>query len=55
MVYSTTEQCASYRARAEELRKRAAAETDKACRHTLLHDVELWQRMADYLEKNQRG
>lgn len=41
-----------YRARAAEARARAEASTDEATRRALLNDAELWERMADYEEKN---
>ena len=41
-----------YRARAEEARSRAELATDEAQRLAYLKDAELWERMADYEEKN---
>jgi hypothetical protein len=41
-----------YRARAQEARERAHTEADDALRKLLLRDAELWDRMADYEEKN---
>jgi hypothetical protein len=43
---------ALYRARAQEAREKAKAATDEALRKLLLHDAELWERMADYEEKD---
>jgi hypothetical protein len=43
---------AQLRARAEEARQKAEAEADGAIRQRLLLDADLWQRMADYEEKN---
>ena len=40
-----------YRARAQEARERAALATDKEKRKLLLHDAELWEKMAEYEEK----
>jgi len=40
-----------YRARAQEARDRAAAAQDEDQRKLLLHDADLWERMAEYEEK----
>jgi len=43
---------AQYRARAEQARQQAALATDEATRKTRLNDAALWERMAEYEEKN---
>ena len=43
---------AQHRARAQEDRDKAASEPDEAKRESLLHNAEMWERMADYEEKN---
>jgi hypothetical protein len=43
---------AQHRARALEDRGKAASEPDEAKRESLLHNAEMWERMADYEEKN---
>lgn len=45
---------AQYRARAKEARDQAALAPDEEKRKRLLHDAELWERMADYEEQNSR-
>jgi hypothetical protein len=42
---------AQYRARATEAREKAAAATNEETRQLLLHDAELWEKMAEYEEK----
>ena len=46
---------ANYRERARELRGVAATTESALDRKALLDDAELWERMANYLEKNRRG
>jgi hypothetical protein len=41
-----------YRAHAKQARERAAAEPVEAVRTALLHDADLWERMADYEVQN---
>jgi hypothetical protein len=41
-----------YRNRAEEARAKAEAVTDEAVKTSLLNDAELWERMAEYEDKN---
>lgn len=41
-----------YRARAQEAREKAQSEPDEAKRTALIRNAELWERMADYEEKN---
>ena len=43
---------AQHRARAQEDRNKAASEPNDAKRLILLHNAEMWDRMADYEEKN---
>ena len=43
---------AHYRSRAQEARQKAEAATDEATRKTLLHDADLWERMAAHEEAN---
>jgi hypothetical protein len=43
---------AQYRARAEQARQQAALATNEAARKVLLNDASLWERMAEYEEKN---
>ena len=43
---------AQHRARALEDRDKAASEPDEAKRKSLLHNAEMWERMAEYEEKN---
>ena len=43
---------AQQRAPAEEARRKAEDEADKATRKALLNDAALWERMADYEEKH---
>jgi hypothetical protein len=43
---------AHHRARAIEARRKAAAATDESVRKILLNDAELWERMAEWEEKN---
>ena len=43
---------AQYRARAEKARQQAEMATDEATRKALLNDATLWERMAEYEEKN---
>ena len=53
MTSVRNEQPARHRARAQEARAKAAEPaTDEATRKALLHDAELWERMADYEETN---
>ena len=46
---------AQYRARAQEARAKAAAIEDGEARQQLLHDAEVWERMADFEENKIRG
>ena len=41
-----------YRPRAEQARQQAAVARDEAIRKALLNDAALWERMAEYEEKN---
>jgi hypothetical protein len=41
-----------YRSRAEQARQQAQRAADDATRKILLNDAALWERMADYEEKN---
>ena len=43
---------AQYRARAKEARDQAAIVADEEKHKRLLSDAELWERMAEYEEKN---
>jgi hypothetical protein len=43
---------AQYRARAQEAREQAKTAPDEGRRNKLLNDAALWERMADYEEKN---
>ena len=43
---------AQYRARAQEARDQAAAASDEEKRQRLVRDAQLWERMAEYEEKN---
>ena len=43
---------ADYRSRAEQLRERASELQDEAVRQHMLETAALWDRMADYEEKN---
>ena len=43
---------AQYRARAQEARDQADATSDEEKRQRLVRDAELWERMAEYEEKN---
>jgi len=52
MTSLKTDTPAQYRARAEEARQKAAGEPDKSIREGLLRDADLWERMAEYDEKN---
>ena len=53
MTSVKTNRPGEYRARAKEARAQAATATDEAKRNRLLQDAELWERMAEYEEKNQ--
>jgi hypothetical protein len=44
-----------YRARAQEARAKADALEDEAARQRLVHEAEVWERMADYEENKSRG
>lgn len=41
-----------YRYRAEEARQKAQAAGDEATRQRLLHDADMWERMAAYEERH---
>ena len=41
-----------HRARAQQDRDKAASEIDEAKRKSLLHNAEMWERMADFEEKD---
>ncbi len=41
-----------HRARAQQDRDKAASEIDEAKRKSLLHNAEMWERMADFDEKD---
>ena len=43
---------AQYRSRADQARQQAELATDEATRKALLNDATLWERMAEYEEKN---
>jgi hypothetical protein len=45
---------AQYRACAQQAREQAATANDEPTRKALLHDADLWERMADYEAKNPR-
>jgi hypothetical protein len=52
MISMKNDRPSSYRARAQQARQKAEAETDEALLKALLDDAQLWQRMAEYEEKN---
>jgi hypothetical protein len=52
MVSIRNDKPSQYRARAQAAREKAAAERVEAIRKALVTDAELWERMADYEEKN---
>jgi hypothetical protein len=41
-----------YRAKAQAAREKAAAEPGDARRKTFLNDADMWERMADYEDRN---
>lgn len=52
MVSLTPNRPVQFRAKAQEARDRAQNESDEGKRRALLNDAELWDRMADYEDKN---
>jgi hypothetical protein len=51
VLTNVPQQC---RTRAAEARQKAETASDDATRKILLRDAELWERMADFEEKNNR-
>ena len=52
MASTTGNRPAQYRQRAQLAREKAESAPDEAARQSLLRDAALWERMAEYEEKN---
>lgn len=52
MIEAWKKRIRDYRARAEELRATAATAPDPAEAEAARHDADMWERMADWEEKN---
>lgn len=55
MIEEWKKRLREYRARAEELLAAAETMTDAKARQTVLQDAQLWERMAEWEEKNPPG